>query len=404
MPPVSLVDEPSPRAACTRSSVRIRLTAALVALLATFGFAHQTAAQTRVLFLGNSYTGVNDLPAMFQELAFSGGHVVVRDANTPGGKTLGSNLQSTPHMSLQTSLDKIALGGWDYVVLQEQSVTPMINATKNLFMLPGVQSLDGSIKASNPTAVTLLYQTWARRDPGVYCWGPYCSASFASFEQGQDKITLSYSQSAASVSADVAPVGEAWRLYRQENPAGNLFAADGSHPNVSGTYLAACVFYAALFDESPVGVSYAAGLSGAQAALLQDIAARTVFGNPPDPWQDLGGSTVGSNGAVTLTGSGTLVGGTAAGLELSNAPPGATTLAWLSFSSSPQGFFGGTLHATPVTNQFLFGADGAGEVSVATTWPVGVPAGTDAWFQFLAADPSVVWGITLSNALKVTTP
>ena len=89
---------------------------------------------------------------------------------------------------------------------------------------------------------------------------------------------------------------------------------------------------------------------------------------------------------------------------MTNAPPGGLLLAWLSFSSTPVNFFGGTIYANPFSNQFLFFADGNGKFSASTSWPAGVPPGTEAWFQFLLDDPSVVWGITLSNAVKATSP
>ncbi len=122
------------------------------------------------------------------------------------------------------------------------------------------------------------------------------------------------------------------------------------------------------------------------------------------PWQGLGGGTVGINGPVTLIGTGSLTGGSSASLSLTNAPPNSALLAWLSFGSTPAFFFGGTVHAMPFAQQFLFQADALGELEVSATWPAGVPAGTEAWFQFFAEDPSVLWGITLSNAIKATTP
>ena len=122
------------------------------------------------------------------------------------------------------------------------------------------------------------------------------------------------------------------------------------------------------------------------------------------PWEDLGGGTPGINGPLTLAGTGSLVGGTPASLDLTAAPANALTIAWLSFSSAPVAALGGTVHATPFSSQFLFNANAAGAVSLGVTWPAGIPSGTEAWFQFFAADPSVVWGITLSNALKITTP
>ena len=123
-----------------------------------------------------------------------------------------------------------------------------------------------------------------------------------------------------------------------------------------------------------------------------------------ETWQDLGGGTVGSNGAVTLEGAGPLTPGSTASLTLSNAPPGALCLAWLSFTSSPADYFGGTIYAIPPNRQFLFVTNGAGGLSLPTTWPSGLPPMTELWFQFLVQDSSVIWDITLSNGLKATTP
>jgi hypothetical protein len=60
----------------------------------------------------------------------------------------------------------------------------------------------------------------------------------------------------------------------------DLWQADGSHPSEQGTYLAACVFYAAIFHQSPEGLSYLAGLTKETPTFLQRIAASTVPDNP----------------------------------------------------------------------------------------------------------------------------
>ena len=124
----------------------------------------------------------------------------------------------------------------------------------------------------------------------------------------------------------------------------------------------------------------------------------------PGTWTDLGGGTVGSNGTPTLDGGGVLLAGSIATLELTQAPPNAFMLAWVSLSSTPASFFGGTLHATPFSSQYALPADASGSFSAYTTWPDGLPPGTEAWFQFIVQDPSVLWGLTLSNGLKATTP
>ncbi|HET7230452.1 MAG TPA: hypothetical protein VFJ16_10655 [Longimicrobium sp.] len=49
------------------------------------------------------------------------------------------------------------------------------------------------------------------------------------------------------------PAGEAWRAAWRTDPDLALYAADGLHPSVAGTYAAALVIHARLLDRSPVG-------------------------------------------------------------------------------------------------------------------------------------------------------
>ncbi len=127
-------------------------------------------------------------------------------------------------------------------------------------------------------------------------------------------------------------------------------------------------------------------------------------GGSAGTWDDLGGGTVGVNGAPTLAGSGTLVGGQPATLLLTNAPQNGLVLAWFSLQSNPINALGGTVYPVPFTNQLFFFTNFLGSLQLQTLWPVGVPSGTQVWFQFLLDDPSVIHGITLSNAVKATTP
>jgi len=73
---------------------------------------------TRVLFVGNSYTYVNDLPGIFKGLSNSLGRSVYTDMSAPGGYSLEQHLTNTE------TLLKISAGNWNYVVLQEQSQMP----------------------------------------------------------------------------------------------------------------------------------------------------------------------------------------------------------------------------------------------------------------------------------------
>ena len=57
----------------------------------------------------------------------------------------------------------------------------------------------------------------------------------------------------------------------------NLYQQDGSHPSLTGSYLAACVFYTSLFHKSSVGSAYNPGIDHADALLIQQIASAVVL-------------------------------------------------------------------------------------------------------------------------------
>jgi len=121
-------------------------------------------------------------------------------------------------------------------------------------------------------------------------------------------------------------------------------------------------------------------------------------------WEDIGGGTLGSHGTPTQTAAGPLTDASNVSISLDQVPPGALMVYWLSFASVPTPFVGGTLYALPHALQRLYLADATGQFDLHVTWATGLPSGTEFWLQFLVQDPSVFYGITLSNALKGTTP
>lgn len=232
--------------------------------------------QKKVLFLGNSYTAVNNLPALVQGLAESAGYDIYVDKNTPGGYTLA--FPTNGHLYNQTSLDKIAAEAWDYVVLQEQSQFPVIEYYRNNYTFTGARELDSIIKQNNSCTQTMFYMTWGRKYGGQQCINGYCSVDFTDYAHMQDSLASAYLWMSNDLQTPVAPVGMAWKksIIEYGDPV-ELFASDASHPSLAGSYLAACVYYAAIFHESPEGLSYNAGLEEEDAIYLQMIAAETVL-------------------------------------------------------------------------------------------------------------------------------
>ncbi len=229
------------------------------------GIPRTSASCTRVLFIGNSYTSVNDLPTMFAKLARSGGHRVETGTATKDGSTLADHAGSAGTTTALTS------ASWSLVVLQEQSQIPAVDQFRQTEMYPAARKLVAMVRRTG--AQPIFFITWAHRDG----WPEDGLADYRSMQSAIDDgyLTIAREQHAA-----VAPVGFAWQtLLGQEGNPG-LWQDDGSHPTEKGTYLAACVFYATIFRESPKGLTYHSSLSDAEASTLQQVAAVTVLGDP----------------------------------------------------------------------------------------------------------------------------
>jgi hypothetical protein len=224
-----------------------------------------TASCTRVLFIGNSYTYANDLPGTFAELARAAGHEVETGMLATGGATLAD------HAADVATMQRLGSSRWDHVVLQEQSQIPAIRGLRGQQMYPAARSLVVDVRATG--ARPLLLVTWAHRDG----WPENGLPDFAAM---QDGIDAGYESIARELAVPEAPVGYVWAQVRRDHPEVDLWQADGSHPSVSGTYLAACVLYASIFRESPPASSSPAGLSQATAALLRQSAAALVLADP----------------------------------------------------------------------------------------------------------------------------
>ena len=205
-----------------------------------------TAAPLDVLFIGNSFTARNDLPGLVARLAAARGKGLDHRLISAGGASLRA------HWNAGQAAEAIRDGGYDAVVLQEQSTLPVKNAAR---MHENVRLFDGANKAAG--AKTVLYMTWARRNS----------------PDSQKAITDAYTAVGKELGATVAPVGPAWQRFLRDNDRPVLHDRDQSHPTVAGSYLAACVFLAALVNESPVGVDTdVSGVSAEDRAALQAAA------------------------------------------------------------------------------------------------------------------------------------
>jgi hypothetical protein len=186
----------------------------------------------RILFIGNSYTASNDLPGILKALADAADARPPLEVHrvTPGGAKLKT------HWDNAATVQLIRDGKWDFVVLQEQSQTPLKHFGRDELFFPYARKLDGVIRETD--AIPMFFMTWARPDTP----GP------------QELWTDSYLRIARELRAEVAPAGMAWERVKGTLPHVELFADAGGHPTPAGTYLVACTFFAAIYDKTPEGL------------------------------------------------------------------------------------------------------------------------------------------------------
>lgn len=220
----------------------------------------------KVLFLGNSYTYVNNLPQIIADAALSVSDTLIFDSHTPGG------YQMLQHSADATSQAKIAAGGWDYVVLQGQSQEPVTDESD---FYTGVGNLNTLIKQYNPCAVPLLYMTWGRKNgDALNC--PIIPI-MCTYEGMDTTIKRDYMILADYHRNEISPVSVVWKYLRYNHPTINLYQADESHPSAEGSYAAACCFYAAIFKKNPALITYNFGLNPADAAIIRNAAKINVY-------------------------------------------------------------------------------------------------------------------------------
>lgn len=174
-----------------------------------------------VLFIGNSLTYANDLPGILQRMLVA--------SNIEVGRIDSIALPNhglPDHWEKGDAQARIALGGWDVVVLQQGP-----SATEGRpYLLEYTPLFAAEIESVGAQAA--LYMVWPSK------------ARFYDFERVSD----SYRIAAMIVDGLLYPAGEAWLAAWDRNPSIKLYSEDDFHPSLVGTYLAALVIFEQLTD------------------------------------------------------------------------------------------------------------------------------------------------------------
>ena len=181
----------------------------------------------KVLFIGNSLTKNNDLPGTVAAMAKARGKAFEYGTNLQPTRTLKDQWDD----GRKRALTMIQSKKWDYVVLQDLSTQPIFDPDDMITY--GTLFANAVTKQGSKPA---WFGTWAGKNaPQIQPW-----------------YTKMYKDLSDATGGTFVPVGAAWSAFKGKE--WEALTTDLKHPTPEGTYLAACVFYGVLFNDSPVGL------------------------------------------------------------------------------------------------------------------------------------------------------
>ena len=218
-----------------------------------------------ILFVGNSYLYYNDslhnhVKRMAIERFPSYEEKFIYKSSTIGGAR-------SWHHNYKHLLDSKNIGvneSFDLLILQGGSEEPLSKNSRVIF--------NNTVKEVNEIAQEhgtklALYMTHAYVAPDKR------------YEANMiNKISSMYINAGKENNVKVIPVGIGFENAYKENPNIQLHNLDGTHPSLLGTYLAACIVYGVLYDDSPVGIdyNYFGKVSDQDRIFIQKIAYETI--------------------------------------------------------------------------------------------------------------------------------
>ena len=190
--------------------------------------AKTNAASVSVLFIGNSLTEVNDLPAVFKHFAAESPLHVDVDVRsiTPGGALLYDHWKHGQALALLLELRP------NFLILQGQSTEPLF-APENFDYYGRLFKAE----ADRVSAKTVLFSTWARPSGDPYYKE---RSSGGSPTQMQIRLDSAYASLAQNIGATLAPVGIGFE--RAEHDAPSIALLNGTqHPSPADGRRAAAI-------------------------------------------------------------------------------------------------------------------------------------------------------------------
>ena len=209
-------------------SMRLQSTLFIIAILTCCGNEPESTplpsdVDLRILFVGNSLTYTNDLPALVQELGAKDGIKIEVEG------LLFPNYSLEDHWNDGKVQPEIKKGKYDFVIAQQG---PSALPESQVLLLEYATRLAEVCKQANSKLA--LYMVWPSSD--------------RSFDL--DNVIYSYTNAAKSTQSLLCPAGLAWKNAWAKDFSLPLYSSDDFHPSIMGSTLAAITIYAALRDKT----------------------------------------------------------------------------------------------------------------------------------------------------------
>ena len=227
----------------------------------------------KILFIGNSFTfypykDTNPaVPAITKALADNLGLNVSIDYVVQGSHSLKKFADATDEKGKIVDQKLKASSDYDYVILQEQSTTPMNNYNN---FKTGVEGILNKVKATQKNCQVILYATWGF-PTGLN------TSTMTTIAQMEALIRAGYEKCADELKLPISHVGKAFTYVYENYKNINLYYSDDKHQSYAGAYLSACVHISTLFNIDVRNATFVGELNQETATTLKNVAYNTVM-------------------------------------------------------------------------------------------------------------------------------
>ena len=183
-----------------------------------------------ILFIGNSHTYTNDIPAIISRMASYNGDSVY-----------------------------------------------------TFMFYPYAQLLNDMIKKNCQTTKVILYMTH-----GYNYATSWCSTypDLCTYSGMQEALKQNYVKMSELLNAVVAPAGILWKIIMRRDSSLELYAMDNLHPNINGSYISACTIYATIFHKKLTGSYHPPSISEETAYFIQNAVTEVMLNDNID-WKTI---------------------------------------------------------------------------------------------------------------------